>query len=244
MWRTGLPWNRSNLEQLRKDYEHDIAALSKDFLYELDEALPAEHKLPRETDGRLAYLKEKLTEMGNDDALRDKWFREIEDIETSPAVFNLRPKDEGSIRLGTKKHKGLISVRQNSFWKSSLPCSMSSQLMQKPANQAPVVLRSRLMRLTTTLSRPTWLGRKLKSAAKWWTRSLKNLTPMVLFVPAICSSEPKVAACPASNPTTSKSPETKPSVSVLRLLMAGFLWMLILVRWNFDWLLRSRKMNA
>lgn len=106
MWRTGLPWNRSSLEQLRKDYEHDIAALSKDFLYELDEALPAEHKLPRETDGRLAYLKEKLTEMGNDDVLRDKWFREIEDIETSPAVFNLRPKDEGSIRLGTKKYKG------------------------------------------------------------------------------------------------------------------------------------------
>jgi DNA polymerase-1 len=44
--------------------------------------------------------------MGNDDVLRDKWFREIEDIETSPAVFNLRSKDEGSIRLGTKKYKG------------------------------------------------------------------------------------------------------------------------------------------
>ena len=106
MWRTGLPWNRSSLEQLRKDYEHDIAALSKDFLFELDEALPEGHKLPRETDARLAYLKERLTEMGNDDVLRDKWFREIEDIETSPAVFNLRPKDEGSIRLGTKKYKG------------------------------------------------------------------------------------------------------------------------------------------
>ena len=106
MWRTGLPWNRPSLEQLRKDYEHDIAALSKDFLFELDEALPEGHKLPRETDARLAYLKEKLSEMGNDDVLRDKWFREIEDIETSPAVFNLRPKDEGSIRLGTKKYKG------------------------------------------------------------------------------------------------------------------------------------------
>ena len=106
MWRTGLPWNRSSLEQLRKDYEHDIAALAKEFVYELDEALPEGHKLPRETDARLAYLKEKLTEMGNDDALRDKWFKEIEDIETSPAVFNLRPKDEGSLRLGTKKLKG------------------------------------------------------------------------------------------------------------------------------------------
>jgi len=106
MWRTGLPWNRSSLEQLRKDYEHDIAALSKDFLFELDEALPEGHKLPRETDARLAYLKERLTEMGNDDVLRERWFREVEDIETSPAVFNLRPKDEGSIRLGTKKYKG------------------------------------------------------------------------------------------------------------------------------------------
>ena len=106
MWRTGLPWNRSSLEQLRKDYEHDIAALSKDFLFELDEALPEGHKLPRETDARLAYLKEKLTEMGNDDVLRERWFKEAEDIETSPAVFNLRPKDEGSIRLGTKKYKG------------------------------------------------------------------------------------------------------------------------------------------
>jgi DNA polymerase-1 len=106
MWRTGLPWNRSSLEQLRKDYEHDIAALSKDFLFELDEALPEGHKLPRETDARLAYLKERLTEMGNDDVLRERWFKEVEDIETSPAVFNLRSKDEGSIRLGTKKHKG------------------------------------------------------------------------------------------------------------------------------------------
>ena len=106
MWRTGLPWNRTSLEQLRKDYEHDITALSKDFLFELDEALPEEHKLPREAAPRLAYLKKRLTEMGNDDALRDKWFKEIEDIETSPTLFNLRSKDEGSIRLGTKKYKG------------------------------------------------------------------------------------------------------------------------------------------
>ena len=106
MWRTGLPWNRSSLEKLRKDYEHDINALSKDFLYELDEALPQENKLPRETDARLAYLEEKLTEMGNDDVLRERWLREVEDIKTSPAVFNLRSRDEGSIRLGTKKYKG------------------------------------------------------------------------------------------------------------------------------------------
>ena len=106
MWRTGLPWNKSALEKLRRDYEHDIAALAKDFVYELDEALPKEHKLPRETDDRLAYLKARLTEMGNDDVLREKWFKEIEDIETSPAVFNLRARDEGSKRLGTKKLAG------------------------------------------------------------------------------------------------------------------------------------------
>ena len=106
MWRIGLPWNRSSLIQLREDYEHDIAAMSKDFLFELDAALPDDHKLPRETSQRLGYLKEKLTELGHDDDVRDKWFKEIEDLETRPAEFNLRAKDEGSIRLGTKKRKG------------------------------------------------------------------------------------------------------------------------------------------
>ena len=106
MWRTGLPWNRSSLDDLRADYEHDIAALSKEFLFELDEALPPEHKLPRENSPRLAHLKAKLTEMGHDLAVRDKWEQEIADLETQPTVFNLRSKDEGSIRLGTKKHKG------------------------------------------------------------------------------------------------------------------------------------------
>jgi DNA polymerase-1 len=106
MWRIGLPWNRSSLIQLREDYEHDIAAMSKDFLFELDAALPDNHKLPRETSQRLGYLKEKLTEMGHDDDVREKWFKEIEDLETRPAEFNLRAKDEGSVRLGTKKRKG------------------------------------------------------------------------------------------------------------------------------------------
>ena len=106
MWRTGLPWNRSSLDDLRADYEHDIAALSKEFLFELDEALPPEHKLPRENSPRLAHLKAKLTEMGHDPAVRDKWEQEIADLETQPTVFNLRSKDEGSLRLGTKKYKG------------------------------------------------------------------------------------------------------------------------------------------
>ena len=72
MWRTGLPWNRSSLEQRRIDYEDDLKEMSKEFLRELDNALPETDKLPRERDGS----------------------------------FNLRAKDEGSIRLGTKKYAG------------------------------------------------------------------------------------------------------------------------------------------
>jgi DNA polymerase I-like protein with 3'-5' exonuclease and polymerase domains len=106
MWRIGLPWNRSRLEQLRKDYEHDIAALSKDFLFELDAALPEDHKLPRENSRELGHLKAKVTEMGHDDKDYEKWYSQIEALETQPTVFNLRAKDEGSIRLGTKKYKG------------------------------------------------------------------------------------------------------------------------------------------
>ena len=106
MWRTGLPWNRSMLEKLRTDYEHDIARLGKDFLLELDEALPEEHKLPRDLPQRLVDLKDKVTQMGHDDADYEKWYAEIEELETQPVVFNLRAKDQGSIRLGTKKYAG------------------------------------------------------------------------------------------------------------------------------------------
>lgn len=72
MWRTGLPWNKENLAQRKLDYEHDIKELSKEFIRELDLALPEGQKLPRDEDDS----------------------------------FNLRPKDEGSVRAGTKKLKG------------------------------------------------------------------------------------------------------------------------------------------
>ena len=75
MWRTGLPWNKTALEQCRSDYEYDVEQLGREFLLKLDEALPEDEKLPRD---------------GDDDM----------------APFNLRAKDEGSIRLGTKKYKG------------------------------------------------------------------------------------------------------------------------------------------
>lgn len=106
MWRTGLPWNRDELEQLRKDYVHDIDRLGKEFLLELDEALPEGHKLPRESDDRLKYLKDEKSRMDMDPAYIAECEAEIQDIETRPAVFNLRPKDVGHKRLGTKKYAG------------------------------------------------------------------------------------------------------------------------------------------
>nr|BAR22761.1 DNA polymerase [uncultured Mediterranean phage uvMED]BAR22781.1 DNA polymerase [uncultured Mediterranean phage uvMED] len=72
MWRTGLPWNAENLQQRKIDYEHDIKGLAKDFVLQLDAAMPEEHKLPRDEDGS----------------------------------FNLRSKDQGKLRDGTKKYAG------------------------------------------------------------------------------------------------------------------------------------------
>ena len=107
MWRTGLPWNLSALEQLRDDYQFSIDALGREFLRELDAALPEEEKLPREVPNpkRLAYLRDRLTEMGHDDDVRERWYAEIEDIERAEK-FNLRPQASGSVRLGTKQPAG------------------------------------------------------------------------------------------------------------------------------------------
>jgi DNA polymerase I-like protein with 3'-5' exonuclease and polymerase domains len=107
MWRTGLPWNLPALEQLRDDYQFTINALSREFLRELDTALPEGEKLPREVPNpkRLSYLRERLTEMGHDDDVRERWYAEIEEIERAE-TFNLRPKASGSIRLGTKQDAG------------------------------------------------------------------------------------------------------------------------------------------
>ena len=108
MWRTGLPWNPQALEQCRLDYEHDAKEMGKEFISALDDALPEEHKLPREGDTRIKYLEEKLSEMGNSPEERVVWNRELEQLyeDREIAGFNLRTKDEGSIRLGTKKYRG------------------------------------------------------------------------------------------------------------------------------------------
>ena len=108
MWRTGLPWNPQALEQCRLDYEHDAKEMGKEFISALDDALSEEHKLPREGDTRIKYLEEKLSEMGNSPEERVVWNRELEQLyeDREIAGFNLRTKDEGSIRLGTKKYRG------------------------------------------------------------------------------------------------------------------------------------------
>lgn len=108
MWRTGLPWNKVALENLKGDYEHDIGRYSKDFLLELDEALPKQHKLPRESvdTKRLRLLKDLVTQMGHDDDMYEKWYAEIEKIESASQEFNLRAKESGSVRLGTKLKAG------------------------------------------------------------------------------------------------------------------------------------------
>jgi DNA polymerase I-like protein with 3'-5' exonuclease and polymerase domains len=77
-------------------------------LLELDAALPQEHKLPREPKDtrRLKVLKDLVTQMGHDDDMYEKWYTESEEIENASQEFNLRPKDSGSVRLGTKVKAG------------------------------------------------------------------------------------------------------------------------------------------
>jgi len=51
MWRTGLPFSRTKLEELKASLEADIERYGVQFVDDLDAALPEEHKLPREEDG-------------------------------------------------------------------------------------------------------------------------------------------------------------------------------------------------
>jgi len=72
LWRNGLPFDKQLLLQLRQDLDEEQVELGKQFIVDLDAALPEEHKLPRDPDNS----------------------------------FNLRAKDEGQVRLGTKKKAG------------------------------------------------------------------------------------------------------------------------------------------
>lgn len=51
MWRTGIPFDRGELEQLQEFYVQEIERLGCEFLTDLDAAMPDEHKLPRDEDG-------------------------------------------------------------------------------------------------------------------------------------------------------------------------------------------------
>ena len=53
LWRTGLPFDRKSLEELQQDLAADHARLGAEFVEALDEALPADSKLPRDPDGSL-----------------------------------------------------------------------------------------------------------------------------------------------------------------------------------------------
>lgn len=53
LWRTGLPFDREGLEQLKLDLVEDHIRLEEEFIDALDEALPADKKLPRHPDGEL-----------------------------------------------------------------------------------------------------------------------------------------------------------------------------------------------
>ena len=72
MTNNGLPFSRDALQGIEVDYVKDIENLGREFHLELDAALPAEQKLPREEDGS----------------------------------FNLRARDTGRIKDGTKKYAG------------------------------------------------------------------------------------------------------------------------------------------
>ncbi|MBM4179749.1 MAG: hypothetical protein FJ211_10545, partial [Ignavibacteria bacterium] len=132
LWRTGLPFNKDSLIQLIADMDLDAKQLGGKFLEHFDAALPIGHKIPREGDdtellllpryapnrdgSRLAWLKDKVTEMGHEDEDYYSWYAEIEALEKAPdevdvvekptAPFNLRSKAEGTRKAGTYKSAG------------------------------------------------------------------------------------------------------------------------------------------
>jgi DNA polymerase I-like protein with 3'-5' exonuclease and polymerase domains len=75
LWRTGLPFDKQMLEELRDELEGDNQRLGEQFIVELDEALPMNGKLPRDPDGSLN--------------LRDKAEGSIRAGTKKPAGFNI-----------------------------------------------------------------------------------------------------------------------------------------------------------
>jgi len=75
LWRTGLPFDKQMLEELRDELEGDNQRLGEQFIVELDEALPVNGKLPRDPDGSLN--------------LRDKAEGSVRAGNKKPAGFNI-----------------------------------------------------------------------------------------------------------------------------------------------------------
>jgi len=55
LWRTGLPFNKQDLEKVIEDLDIEHVELGEKFIEDFDAALPDEHKLCRGIDGKLLY---------------------------------------------------------------------------------------------------------------------------------------------------------------------------------------------
>ena len=55
LWRTGLPFNKQDLTKLIDNLEIENVEVGEKFIEDFDAALPYEHKLCRDTDGKLLY---------------------------------------------------------------------------------------------------------------------------------------------------------------------------------------------
>jgi len=55
LWRTGLPFNKKDLEQVIEDLDIQHYEIGEAFIEAFDAALPSAHKLQRDVDGRLLY---------------------------------------------------------------------------------------------------------------------------------------------------------------------------------------------
>ena len=75
LWRTGLPFDKQMLEELRDELEGDNQRLGEQFIVELDDALPVNGKLPRDPDGSIN--------------LRDKAEGSVRAGTKKPAGFNI-----------------------------------------------------------------------------------------------------------------------------------------------------------
>ena len=179
--------------------------------------------------------------MGHDDDMYEKWYAEIEELETQPAVFNLRAKDEGKIRDGTKKYAGfnLNSPKQ-------LLAKFTALLGHEPIDGKTGKASASRAALQNYAADhhviQTYLVWKKSEKRRQMVDTILGKLDNDGFVRASylqLGAESGRMSC--INPNNQQIPRMRSFGPVLKLLMATCLWMLILVRWNYDWLRRSRK---